>query len=233
MPGINSKHWGRSTWAVLHTLAAKIGDADSGHLFCVVCLLRYNMPCSVCRAHFHELLQTPESGADQLAARVSSGSTHPLDQKTVKSWLIHLHNKVSVRLGRPWLSMVPNYEALALDVPGRFDPHVFTFLTATLLDNALHPGEFELRRVELMLKHLGHAMQAVDAGLAGLCGRLATEGGTAPAAAYRAKLEMVLDHFIDKRPQPDKALHARMVEVREVYRQASLVGSGRRPAFRR
>lgn len=226
MPGINSRHWGRSTWLVLHTIGAKINDDDCAHLFCVVCLLRSNMPCSACREHFDAILAADGSRSKELVSKIVEGAEVPLTAKEVRTWLFELHNHVNVAVGRPWVVRPPNYALLAKDVPMRFDAHLYSMLSSLLLDHALHPELFVVERTKFFLRHLGQALACIDEDLAGLCVGLADDAGAKPGdagAVYRRMLTTTLDHFLSVRKTTVWPLKQRLAEVRDVYAKAGLL----------
>ncbi len=85
--------WGPSTWQYLHaiTLAYPI-TPNTKHKEAIKTEfenLQYILPCSVCQTHFHENLSLMPLTDDILSTRIK-----------LVTWLITLHNKVNVMLGK-------------------------------------------------------------------------------------------------------------------------------------
>ena len=108
---------GRSSWQLLHRLAASFDKAPTLARRAEVAAFFQGLsvlyPCPECAAHFRELL---------LAHPIEE---HTRDNRALSLWLCSVHNKVNEKLGKPLFSCT--IEALAekwgscgcFDLPGK------------------------------------------------------------------------------------------------------------------
>ena len=88
--------WGKSTWTLLHTLAARIDDAsykklksELHRLFLTICS---NLPCPECTRHARDFIKI---------VRLDTVSNKQL----FRSMLYQFHNNVNKRIGKPVYNM--------------------------------------------------------------------------------------------------------------------------------
>lgn len=87
--------WGPSAWKFLHSLTFSYPDTptleEQTNAEKLFTSLKYLLPCSSCRDHYiSELNNNPPDTSSKLR---------------LSSWLVDLHNRVNVRLGKPIVSM--------------------------------------------------------------------------------------------------------------------------------
>lgn len=90
----NPQHWGPSAWNFLHTLTFHYPDNPSVEeqrsIEKLFDSLQYLLPCNECRQHF-----------------ILEMSRNPIDARSktsVSVWLVDLHNRINLRLGKPIFS---------------------------------------------------------------------------------------------------------------------------------
>lgn len=142
MVGVSSKHWGRNAWVLLHSLVESFDEENvpAMSMFSVVCLLRYVMPCSVCRGHFDHLLNKNER---EWVNKILDGSKSEgnVSKQYLANWLFELHNQVNLATKKQTEPFLPSF--IGCIVPAEVEINLFSLASIILLEFWMHPEQLK------------------------------------------------------------------------------------------
>lgn len=88
--------WGPSAWKFLHTLTYSYPDEPSlleqQHAENLFQSLSFLLPCEKCREHY--------------VREITNNPPNTTSKATLASWLVDIHNRVNIRLGKPIFSIL-------------------------------------------------------------------------------------------------------------------------------